>query len=149
LVVVSLLQSIQDSALSVWLRQEPLVYPLLEVLHILGFGVLIGTMLAVDLAVWQGRVRDFVDRLLPLSLAGFGIALVAGLAMLAARPLDLLSNSVLWIKLGLIALAGVNAFWFHGRHALSKLDRLARWQAMLSIALWVAVVFAGRWIAYV
>ncbi len=146
---LNLLQSIQDSALSVWLRQEPLAYPLLEVLHILGFGVLIGTMLAVDLAVWQGRVRDFVDRLLPLSLAGFGIALVAGLAMLVARPLDLLSNQVLWIKLGLIFLAGVNALWFHSRQALIKLDRLARWQAIVSILLWVAVVFAGRWIAYV
>jgi hypothetical protein len=146
---MSLLHNIQESALSMWLRQEPLVYPLLEVLHILGFGVLIGTMLAVDLAVWQGRVRDFVDRLLPLSLAGFGIALFAGLAMLAARPLDLLSNPVLWIKLGLIFLAGVNALWFHRRQALIKLDLMARWQAVLSILLWVAVVFAGRWIAYV
>jgi hypothetical protein len=146
---MSLLQVIQDSAPSMWLRQEPLVYPLLEVVHILGFGVLIGTMFAVDLAVWQGRVRDFVDRLLPLSLAGFAVALVAGLAMLTARPLDLLSNPVLWIKLGLIGLAGLNALWFHSRHALIKLDRLARWQAILSMLLWVAVVFAGRWIAYV
>jgi hypothetical protein len=44
--------------------------------------------------------------------------------------------------------AGFNAGWFHLRGSLRKLDAMARVQMLLSTAIWLAVVFCGRWIAY-
>jgi hypothetical protein len=39
--------------------------------------------------------------------------------------------------------------WFHARGSLARPDALARWQAALSLVLWLGVIGAGRLIAYV
>jgi hypothetical protein len=51
------------------------------------------------------------------------------------------------IKMGLLLAAGCNAGRFHARGSLRKLDAPARVQMLLSTAIWLAVVFCGRWIA--
>ena len=50
--------------------------------------------------------------------------------------------------LAILVAAGCNALWFHGRRSLLKLDLVARVQMLSSTAIWLAVVFCGRWIAY-
>jgi hypothetical protein len=47
-----------------------------------------------------------------------------------------------------VTTAGVNAAAFHARGGAARLDRVARAQTLLSIGLWLAVIFCGRWIAY-
>ena len=42
-----------------------------------------------------------------------------------------------------------NAALFHVRGGVARLDRAARWQGLLSIGLWLAVIVCGRSIAYV
>ena len=54
----------------------------------------------------------------------------------------------LLLKMGLVALAGCNAAWFHGRGGLARRDALARAQTLLSLGIWLAVIIFGRWIAY-
>jgi hypothetical protein len=80
---------------------------------------------------------------------GFCLAAATGLLMFASQPMELLANRVFTVKLGLVALAGCNAAWFHGRGSLQRGDALAKAQALLSLGLWLAVVACGRFIAYV
>jgi hypothetical protein len=63
--------------------------------------------------------------------------------------MELLTNRAFVVKLGLIALAGVNAAWFHTRGSLIRGDALARALMLVSTLLWLGVMVAGRWIAYV
>jgi hypothetical protein len=48
----------------------------------------------------------------------------------------------------LVMLAGLNAASFHARGGLTRGDRTARFQTLLSVGIWLAVIFCGRWIAY-
>jgi hypothetical protein len=134
------------------LQSHPWAYPALEALHIVGIALLLGNLVALELRVF-GRVSALpVSALARLSLglaaAGFALAAATGLLMFATQPAELLANrSFLW-KMGLLAAAGCNAAWFHARASLSKLDATARVQMLMSTALWLAVVFCGRWIAY-
>ncbi len=134
------------------LQSHPWAYPTLEALHIVGIALLLGNLVALEVRVF-GRVQALpVVALARLSLGlaafGFGLAAATGLLMFATQPAELLANrSFLW-KMGLLAAAGCNAAWFHGRGSLSKLDVTARVQLLMSTALWLAVVFCGRWIAY-
>jgi hypothetical protein len=143
------LQALDQSAFSSFLRQHWLAYPAIEATHIVGLSLVVGGMLIVDVAVLRGRGQALAKQVLGFVLAGFGIALITGCLMVIARPLDLVLNPVLWIKFGMIALAGTNAAVLHVRAGLEKLDALTKAQAGLSAVLWIAVVFAGRWIAYV
>lgn len=134
------------------LQSHPWAYPALEVVHIVGIALLLGNLVALEVRVFGGAAALPVPALARLSLAlagtGFGLAAGSGLLMFATQPGELLASRSFLLKMGLLALAGGNAAWFHGRGALARLDRLARLQMLVSTALWLAAIVCGRWIAY-
>ena len=134
------------------LRANPWAYPALESVHVVGIALLLGNLVALEIRVFGGAAALPVQALARLSLriaaAGFGLAAVSGLLMFATQPSELLANRSFLVKMGLLALAGCNAAWFHARGSLDKLDTTARVQMLMSTAVWLGVVFCGRWIAY-
>ncbi len=134
------------------LQAHPWAYPVLEMVHIAGIGLLVGNLVLLELRVF-GRGRDLpvqpLARLsLSLALAGFTGAAASGLLMFASQPTELLANRAFTLKMLLLFLAGCNAAWFHGRRSLQRLDRMARALMILSTLIWLAVIACGRWIAY-
>lgn len=127
-------------------------YPALEAAHIVGIALLLGNLVALECRVFGAATAlapVALARLsLSLALAGFALAAASGLLMFATQPGELLANRFFVAKMGLLALAGCNAAWFHARGSLGKLDALARMQMLLSTAIWLAVVVCGRWIGY-
>lgn len=150
-----------ETPLAQAMRDSLLLYPIVEIVHIAGFVILVGAAALFDLRVlgW-GRalaVSALGRQLLPWSVASLVLVVPAGVAMFSTQPRDLLSNPAFLLKLSLIALAGLNALLFHlgvyrsvavwdmGRPA----PPLAKAQAILSLALWLAVISCGRLLAYV
>lgn len=135
-----------------WIAEHPVAYPALEVLHIVGIALMLGSLVLLELRVW-GLGRDVplapLARLaLPTSVAGFGLIASSGLLMFAADPAGLLANRAFVAKLVLVGLAALNAALFHARSGLARADAVARAQTALSLGLWLAAIIAGRWIAY-
>lgn len=134
------------------LQSHAWAYPALEALHVLGIALLLGNLVALEMRVF-GRaaaipVQPLARLSLTIAISGFGLAACSGLLMFASHPGELLANRYFIVKMGLLAGAGVNALVFHLRGSLRHLDGLARAQMLLSTAIWIAVVFCGRWIAY-
>ncbi|MBK1687055.1 hypothetical protein [Rubrivivax gelatinosus] len=136
-----------------WIATSAWAYPALEALHIAGIGLLVGSLVVLELRLWglahEIPVRPLARVALGTTLGGFAVAAASGLLMFASAPGDLLANRAFLLKLALITLAGLNAVWFHARDGLGRLDRRARWQTVVSLGLWAAVIGCGRWIAYV
>jgi len=135
-----------------WIATSPWAYPALEVVHIVGIALLLGNLVALELRVWgvaaELPLRPLARLSLTLSMAGFGLLALSGLAMFAAAPAELLANRSFVVKIGLVMLAGLNAAAFHARGGLALADGTARAQTVLSLGLWLAVIICGRWIAY-
>jgi len=134
------------------LKTNDWAYPAFEAMHVLGIALLLGNLVALEMRVF-GRaaaipVQPFARLSLTIALAGFGLAACTGLLMFSTRPGELLANDYFLAKMGLLVAAGCNALVFHLRGSLRRLDGLARAQMLLSTAIWIAVVFCGRWIAY-
>ncbi|HEX8593563.1 MAG TPA: DUF6644 family protein [Pseudomonas sp.] len=152
-----------------WLDASPLgsamrgdlwLYPLVEVMHIIGFALLVGCVVMFDLRV-LGLSRTIAVTALARHLLRFAVAALllivpAGLMMFSAHPHDFADNNVFLLKLSLIAIAGINAALFHVGVYRSvqrwnteiPAPAIAKVQAMLSIALWLCVVLCGRLLAY-
>ena len=134
------------------LRTHAYAYPLLEVFHILGIALLLGNLMLLELRVWGVAaalpIQPLAQATLGLVGGGFALVAVSGLLMFASQPLELIGNRAFVLKVCLLALAAANAAWFHSRGSLVKLDRVARFQTLVSVCIWVAVVACGRWIAY-
>jgi len=149
-----------DSSLALAMRDELWLYPLVEVLHIIGFSVLVGAVVMFDLRVLglskAIAVTALARHLLTWAVAALLLIVPAGLMMFSAHPQDFAGNNVFILKLGLIAAAGINALLFHAGTYRSveqwntgqKAPGLARVQALVSIALWIAVILCGRLLAY-
>ncbi|UGQ44928.1 DUF6644 family protein [Massilia endophytica] len=157
------------SSLAAWLEATPLseamrgsvwLYPSVEIVHIVGFAVLVGSIAMFDLRLLGCAkalsVRALAAHLLPWSLASLLLIVPAGLLMLSAQPQDFLGNRTFWLKMGLIAAAGVNAALFHvGVYRSAEewdtrrsAPPLARLHGFLSLCLWIGVICCGRLLAY-
>lgn len=136
-----------------WIATHPWAYPVLETLHLVGVALLVGNLVLFEMRVWGAQpslpVRPLARLSLGLALAGFVLAALSGVLMLVSQWAELQANRVLWLKAALVMAAGGNAAAFHLRGGLDKLDRVAKWQTVLSMGLWLLVVACGRFIAYV
>ena len=107
----------------------------------------------LELRVWgvAGTIDGaaLAGLVLPVTLVGFGLAAVTGALMFASQYDELLANRAFQIKLGLLALAGLNAGWFQWRARRFQRDAIARVQTALSLGLWIGIIICGRGIAYV
>jgi len=156
-----LLAGLEQGPVGTTVREGAWNYPVVEIAHILGFAVLVGATALFDLRLLgvSGRlipVSAVARHALPWALFGFGIAVASGLLLFSANATALASNPAFRLKALLIVLAGLNAFAFHygpyrrvGGWDQGKTPAEAKVVAVVSLALWAAIVACGRLIAYV
>lgn len=135
------------------LRSSGLLYPVVSALHILGIALLVGAIAAFDLrllGVIRGDWRDSLRGNAPVAGAGLALALITGLMLFLVRASVYVQNPALWTKWGLILLALLNIALFYRllRGTAAAPTAGMRVCAALSLAFWVAAIFAGRWIAF-
>ncbi|MFD2884289.1 DUF6644 family protein [Pseudomonas lini] len=157
----SWLDWLDDSRLGWAMRGELWLYPIVEVVHIIGFVVLVGSVVMFDLRV-LGLSKDIAvtalaRHLLRWSVAALVLIVPAGLMMFTAHPHDFATNNIFILKLSLIATAGINAALFFHVGVYRSVSQwntgvaapaIAKVQAVLSMGLWVTVVLCGRLLAY-
>ncbi len=134
------------------LGSHPWAYPMLEVVHILGIGLLLGNLTLLELRVfgWGTAlpVQPLARLSLTLAVGGFLLAAASGLLMFATQAGELLANRAFTAKMLLLMLAACNAGWFHARRSLERLDGPARALMVGSTVIWLLVLTCGRWIGY-
>lgn len=134
------------------LAAHPWAYPLLEVVHLVGLALVLGNLVLIELRVFGLGATlpapDLARLSLVLVATGFGLLVFSGLIMFATQAQELLASRTFVVKMSIMLLALCNAAWFHARGSLRLLDATARVQMLLSTLMWLAVIAAGRWIAY-
>jgi len=152
--------AIEQSVLGVAMRQWLWLYPSVEIVHIVGIAVLVGSIAVLDLRLLglsrSLPVRRLAAHVLPWSIGAFVLIVPSGLAMFVAHASDLIGNPVFALKICLIFAAFTNAAVFHagifrgaaGWDVDAMPPALARASAALSLLLWIAVIACGRLLAY-
>jgi len=154
-VVEPLLAALEATAPAQYLRGARWGYAAVNAVHILGFGLLIGAIVPLDLrllGVWRGVPRAAVARVLvPTAAAGLTIAVAAGLLLFAVRAREYAGLEVVQAKLALVAIGGAAAIaiHLHGGWLLERAGsaRLAG-HAALSLLCWLGALVCGRLIAF-
>ena len=152
--------AIEMSALGVAMRQSLWLYPIVEIVHLTGIALLVGSIAMLDLRLLgfsnSVPVRRLAAHILPWTAASFMLIVPSGLAMFVAHAGDFIASPVFVLKICLIFAAGVNAAVFHAGAFRGASDwdvnrappAAARIAAALSLALWVSVIACGRLLAY-
>lgn len=146
----SLSQHIQDAF---W------VIPTVQVVHIVSIAIVMTSMAMLDLRLVgiAGRrqsLPDMAARFLPWVWIALVVLLCSGSILIIGEPGRDLLNVVFWVKMSLLATAIVLTWTFQRMLRRSKTfwDRNRTAAILLgsvSLVVWVGIVGAGRWIAYV
>ncbi len=151
---------LEHTELAVWIRQDLWLYPILEIVHIVGIVLLVGPAWMFDLRILgfaeNISVVKLADHFLRWSRRGLFLILPSGLLLFITQAATLVANPVFWLKLSLIGLAGLNAWLFHRLvfTSVSSWDShkatpvAAKMIALASLMLWVMVISCGRLLAY-
>ena len=154
-----LLQTIEESGLSTWLRESesPFAFYFVLLFHTFGLALLVGANAVIDLRL-LGIGRDIplapLKRLFGIMWSGFAINAVSGLLLLIAYPTKALTNPVFYTKLTLIGFAVWIMTTLQSRvfsdSTLNETAMMARGRTMAkwSLVLWIGVITAGRLLAY-
>ena len=154
-------QRLNDLPISDTIRSSALAFPWLESVHVLAIALVLGTIAVVDLrllgfASAHRPVTVLVKRVLPITWVAFAMAVITGAAMFLSNAVQYMNNTPFLVKMGLLALAGVNMLVFHlvTYRGVGQWDEAARPPAgaraagAISISVWIAVVAFGRWIGF-
>jgi hypothetical protein len=151
---------IEGLAIARAMRENLWLYPSVEIVHIVGFAILVGAVVMFDLRVLGVSksipVRALSRHLLPWSVGALLLIVPSGLAMFSAHAADFLNNRAFQLKMALLVTAGINAAWFHtGPYQTvkewdvdAKAPLAARISVAFSIVLWLSVIACGRLLAY-
>ena len=145
-----------SNPVSAALNSAEWVFPTCEIFHIVGFGISIGAIAAVDFSLMGGALRrKAAPRLLrataPWTLIALVIVILAGLLLFLTNPLHYYDNSSFRFKIIALLLAIVFNYTIHRKTAASETASppLSILVGAVSLILWVSVVAGGLFIAFV
>jgi hypothetical protein len=153
--VTEALAVLEASALGQAARGTSWLYPLANLLHVLGAALLVGGIAVLDVALIRGRAEaaDAIARIaVPLAIFGIVLQVATGVVLVSAEATAVGRNPAFLAKLGLILLGLVNISAYHAWRRRTFAHRAApgrlRLHGALSLATWVLALLAGRAIAY-
>lgn len=151
---------LETSGVAVAMRQWLWLYPAVEIVHIVGFVVLVGAAFMFDLRLLGLSralpVSAMAVHLLRWARLALLLVLPSGALMFAAHATEMIENPAFRLKLLLIAAALLNAGIFHRWpfRAVGDWDTElaapcpAKLAGILSLLLWIGVISCGRLLAY-
>jgi uncharacterized protein DUF6644 len=152
------LQALSEWSVAAVLRQSRIGYPLMNAAHIMSIGLLLGSIVTLDLrliGLFRGHpIADLGPPLWRVATCGLILAVATGFLLFSTRPLTYAENPAFFAKLGLIGLGVINVIVLrynrHWRQAINgaRVHSSVRIAAFVSLFVWLGVVVAGRWIGF-
>lgn len=155
------LAAIERLPLAVAMRHDLWLYPIVEIVHIAGFVLLVGSIVVFDLRLLGLTkalpVRMLARHVLPWSTGALLLIVPSGLLMFITHAGDFVGNTAFILKMSLLFCAGINAAAFHAGvfRGVAAWDSgiatpaAAKLHAIASLCIWTGVLACGRLLAYV
>lgn len=145
---------------TLWLGQAVIgsswLFPVIEAVHLLALSLLGGAVLIVDLRLLGTGLTHRSPLALwhdarPWMIGAIAGLIATGVPLFLSEPIKLYYSDSFWLKMTVLPIAILFAFTIRAWVIPESVRNTARRQALvgaLSIALWLTVAAAGRWIGF-
>jgi hypothetical protein len=154
--MIDALHWIEETRLSVFVREDFYAYFVLLIFHAWGMAFLVGGGIAIGLrtlGVASGAPLERFRVFIPVMWLGAALAIVSGLGLLAGYPAKALTNWIFALKFACLIGAALcvrrirrEVFPLAARG--EAIPASARWTAAASLALWLAGIACGKLLLY-
>jgi len=159
--IPAILRWLEASALATRIRDSLYLFPFLESIHVVGLALVFGTIAIIDLrllgaASTERPFRRMASDILKWTWGAFALTALTGSLMFITNAGVYYHNFYFRTKMALLVLAAVNMLSFEltlGR-SVHRWDKATaappagRAVAVLSLVIWISVIFAGRLIGF-
>src|SRR5262245_42089305 len=139
------------------IRNSVWMFPVIEAFHLLGLGIIAGSILLVDLRLLgvglsNQPVAQLSQDAEPWFLGALALMFASGFPIFLSEATKAYYSYAFWIKMTCLLLALI--FTFTIRRQVTQGDlavgrpELAKITAIVSLALWFGVAWGGRWIGF-
>jgi len=159
--ITTFLASLESSGIATGIRNSLYIFPLIESTHVFGLAMVFGTIAIIDLrllgvASTRRSFRRMASDILKWTWAAFCVTAATGALMFITNAGVYYHNFFFRTKMVMLVLAGINMLVFEltaGR-SIHRWDKeslaplIGRVTAVLSLAIWITIIFLGRWIGF-
>lgn len=159
--MVEFLIGLSQSPLSLAIATSPWIVPAMQSIHIMSIAIMFISVLVIALRVmgvaWGGvSVRGTAERFAPWAWTALAALGATGVILILAEPLREIMAISFWVKMCLLVATIIISVRFlrevrsNDGYAVidGPVDAATRRKAIFTIAILVAIIFMGRFIAY-
>ncbi len=137
-------------------RDSLWLFPVIEAVHLLGLCLLGGSLLVVDLRLLgfglkDRRIAELARQVRPWLAAAVLVMVLTGVPLFLSEAIKCYYNQAFWLKMRTLPFALVFTFVVRERvtrDAMLDTSAKSRLVGFASLALWLTVAAAGRWIGF-
>jgi len=147
----------ESTAIGTIIRESLWLFPVVEAIHLIAFGILGGAVLLVDLRLLglglrQQPVASVASGAQPWMVASLLVMIASGTGLFLSEAVKCYYSEPFRIKMIALFLAVIFAFTVRRWVAITDPPPLgplvAKGVALISVALWGTVAWGGRWIGF-
>jgi hypothetical protein len=142
----------ERSRIGEFMRGSQLIFPIFEIIHLLGLALFVGTLVLTDmgllgLAMRRQPIHQVVAALAPWTWRGFAILLLTGPFMFTAQAAKWHDNPIFWLKMLLLIVATV--FQLSVRRKIASMElplqpATAKLIGAVSLVLWISLALSAK-----
>lgn len=153
---------LDNTGLANWIRTSSWAFPAIETAHVFCIVNVVGSISVVDLRLLglgprKRPVSEVLASILPWTWRSFIGAVITGGLLFTSNARQYYRAWPFRLKMSLLVLAGVNMAIFHlfTERGIAKWNNgepsplAAKLAGGISLCLWIAIIFCGRWIGFV
>jgi hypothetical protein len=153
-------QWLEMTPVSVTIKSVSWIVPAVQSVHIITIGVVFISLLSIAMRVlgWTRMDQAFgvvLARFTPWIWNGLVVLALTGITLVVGEPIRELMSLSFWLKMSLIAVGAISA-WMFSRSVRPlvrdgqepQFSAATKSAAMVTVLLWLAIIFLGRAIAY-
>ncbi len=143
---------IERSPIGQFMQGSRVIFPIFEIIHLIGLALFVGTLLLTDLgllglAMRRQPIHQVAAALAPWTWRGFAILLITGPLMFTAQAAKWHDNPVFWIKILLLIPATI--FQLSVRRKITSTDLFlspgkAKLIGAVSLVLWIGIALSAK-----
>jgi hypothetical protein len=147
----------ERTAIGEAIRNSVWLFPIIEAFHLVALALLGGTVLLVNMRllglVLRGRrVSELARDAQPWFVGGLLVMFASGVPLFLSESIKCYYSVAFWVKMSALFAVLVFTFTVHSRVTLADEGRVgpvqAKLVAVVSLVLWAAVGWGGRWIGF-
>ena len=144
---------LEDTFIGEYIRSSIWLFPVIESFHLIGLGILGGSVVVMDLKLMKIIFRN-IDKIYIFEqtrkffILGLSLLFITGVPLFLSEAVKLYYSRAFWIKMICLVIGVIFVYFVRNPLIIKKQGAIMIVVGFLSFSIWTIVAASGRWIGF-